>query len=153
MKVIINNVRSCHNVGSIFRTADALGVTEILLCGYTPGPIDKFGLISKPFVKVSLGAENSVKWRRFRSVGGAIKYCKNLGCDVVGLELAEGAIPYTKFKSKQEVALVVGNERRGISKKTLANMDKVIFIPMKGAKESLNVSIAFAVAAFGILES
>jgi tRNA G18 (ribose-2'-O)-methylase SpoU len=153
MRVIINNVRSCHNVGSIFRTADALGVSEILLCGYSPGPIDKFGLPSKPFIKVSLGAENSVKWRKFASVGMAIKYCKGLGCEVVGLELAEGAIPYTKFKSKKEVALVVGNERRGISKMTLARMDKVIFIPMKGAKESLNVSIAFAVAAFGLLES
>lgn len=153
MMVVINNVRSAHNVGSIFRTTDALGDSEISLCGYTPAPLGKFCMPCKPLVKVSLGAEHTVRWEKFRSIGMCIKKLRSTGYKIYALETGNRSVPYFRFKFTSlelaNIALIVGNERRGLSKSVLDKVDGIVSIPMHGSKESLNVAIAFSIAAFG----
>jgi tRNA G18 (ribose-2'-O)-methylase SpoU len=153
MLLILHNIRSVYNVGSIFRTADAAGVTKIILSGYTPAPLDRFKQPRKDFGKVSLGAEKTVPWLQIKNVYAAIKAAKLDGCEVVAVEQAENSALLFDFKPdpKKKLALVLGNEVRGISKATLAKCDAVVEIPMRGKKESLNVSVAAGIAMFALL--
>jgi 23S rRNA (guanosine2251-2'-O)-methyltransferase len=157
MKVLLHNIRSCHNVGSIFRTSDALGVSEIILSGYTPLPIDKYKNPNKAFIKVSLGAESSVSYRKIYSLSKFLDQCLVDGWIIVAMELAEAAVAYTDLNlSSQQydrTILLVGNEKRGLSKAILRRAAKIIMIPMNGKKESLNVSIAFAIGAFHLRDT
>lgn len=146
--VICYNVRSRHNVGSIFRTADAAGVSKIFLCGITPAPPHR------DIEKVSLGAEKYVKWEKCKDAWRVIKRLKKENFQIVSLEQARGAARYDKFKpSKNNVALIIGNEVNGLPKSILKRSDKIIYIPMIGKKESLNVSVAFGIAAYKLNET
>lgn len=148
---ILADIRSVHNVGSIFRTADSAGITKIYLCGITPSPLDRFGRVREEFNKVALGAEQFVPWKESKSVAGVIKKLKRQGFHIVAVEQAKHSVSYaTLRKKKQNIALVVGNEVKGIPKRILSKADTVIEIPMNGGKESLNVSVAFGVVAYGI---
>jgi tRNA G18 (ribose-2'-O)-methylase SpoU len=152
MKVLLQNIRSCHNVGSVFRTADAVGVDEILLGGYTPNPIDKYKDYNKGIAKVALGAEKSVKFRRVHRPGNFLDQEKARGKKIIALEIIDSAINYSQFKLNKgelsNVILLLGNEKRGLSKQVLEKVDVILKIPMLGLKESLNVSVAFAIVAF-----
>lgn len=141
--VICHNIRSRHNVGSIFRTADAAGVSKIFLCGITPSPPHR------DIEKVSLGAEKYVKWEKEKDAWRVIKRLKKENFQIVSLEQVRGAARYDKFKpSKNNIALIIGNEVSGLPKSILKRSDKIIYIPMMGKKESLNVSVAFGIAAY-----
>ena len=146
--VVAHNIRSAFNVGSIFRTADALGVKKIYLCGYTPTPPDE------KIKKVALGAEQSVSFESFKSTASLIKRLKKQKIKIVALEnnLEEG-IDYRKFKPQFPLALVLGNEVNGLSKSILKLVDTIIYLPMVGQKESLNVSVAFGVSGYEIINS
>lgn len=152
MVVIAQNIRSVHNVGSIFRTADAAGVKKIYLCGITPTPQDKFGRTRSDIHKTALGAECLVPWKYEKSITRLITNLKKEGYTIVALEQSPQSIQYTKIKEakNKKIALVLGTETVGISKKILAQADYIIEIPMRGKKESLNVSVAFGIAAFAI---
>jgi 23S rRNA (guanosine2251-2'-O)-methyltransferase len=142
--VICDNIRSLENIGSIFRTADALRVSKIFLCGISGKP---------PHHKISktaLGAENTIPFEYYRQIGRLIDKLKNEKVQIVALEQDKKAISYDKFKPKFPLALIVGNEVKGISKKILQKSDEIIFLPMSGQKESLNVSVAFGVAGYEI---
>lgn len=142
--VICDNIRSLENIGSIFRTSDAIGVSKIFLCGISGKP---------PHHKISktaLGAEEKVPWEYFRQVGRLIDKLKKEGVQIVALEQDKKSINYTKFKPKFPLALIIGNEVEGVSKKILKKANKIIFLPMAGAKESLNVSVAFGIAGYKI---
>ena len=154
MTLILHNIRSVYNVGSIFRTADAAGVSNIILTGYTPGPIDRFKQPRKDFTKVSLGAEKTVHWMQIENVYAAIKALKLDGYEVVAVEQAANSTSLFDFKPdpKKKLALVLGNEVRGISKPTLQKCDAIVEIPMRGKKESLNVSVAAGIAMFVIMK-
>lgn len=144
--VICDNIRSLENIGSIFRTADALGVNKIFLCGICGQP---------PHSKISktaLGAENNVSWEYCRQVWRVVDKLKKEGVFIVALEQAKNSLAYNKFKPKFPMALVIGNEIKGVSRSVLRKADKVIHLPMKGKKESLNVSVAFGVAGYKIRE-
>lgn len=143
--VVLNEVRSVFNVASIFRTADCLGVTDIYLVGYTPGPKDRFGRVRKDFTKVSLGAENTVAFKHFDGIDSALTSLKNEGFLVVAFEIDERAEDYRKIKIKKPLALVFGNEVDGIPKEILGKCDAVAEIPMVGEKESLNVSVSVGI--------
>lgn len=149
--IILDDVRSNFNVGSIFRIADCVGVTKIFLGGYTPSPLDKFGRENKEIKKVALGGETAVLYEKVFSVSRLVKSLKKKGFEIVSLEQADDSVDYKKFKPSQKIAIIVGNEVDGVSKKILKISDKKIEIPMKGKKESLNVSVATAVALFRIL--
>jgi 23S rRNA (guanosine2251-2'-O)-methyltransferase len=146
--LILDNIRSAENVGSLFRTADAAGVEKIFLIGYTPAPIDKFNRPNQKVKKASLGAEQTVDWESVSSLSRLINKLKKQGVMIIGLEQSPGAANYKNLKLQRPWALIVGNEVEGIAKKNLTHCDQVIEIPMSGSKESLNVSVAAGVALF-----
>lgn len=150
MTLVLHNIRSVFNVGSVFRTADAAGVQKIFLTGYTPAPVDRFNLPRKDFAKVSLGAEKTISWSQTKTLAAAIKQLKKEGFYIVAVEQAKSSTPLFNFKKPKSkpLALVLGNEVRGISKQSLALCDEIVEIPMRGAKESLNVSVAAGIAMF-----
>ena len=140
--VVCHNIRSRHNVGSIFRTADGAGVGKVFLCGITPSP-------PHPNIeKVSLGAEKYVEWEKRGDARRVIEKLKKDGFKIISLEQAEGAMRYDKFKPRGDVALIIGNEVKGLPQSILKKSDKIIYIPMFGKKESLNVSVAFGIAIY-----
>ena len=152
--VVLDNIRSAHNVGSMFRTADAFGITEIYLCGTSPTPIDKFNRPRKDIAKVSLGAEKTVPWRYFSSSLRAVNSLKKKGIKILSIEQNENSADIHDIKLYQntDIALVFGNEVGGVSLKILRVSDKIFEIPMCGKKESLNVSVAFGIVVSQIMQ-
>lgn len=146
--VILDNIRSVHNVGSIFRTSDAAGVERIYLCETTPTPVDRFGRARKDMAKVALGAEKTVMWEYAENTIDVVKKLKTEGVKVFGVEQYEGSINYSSVQYPERCAFVFGNEVGGVSLDVLAECDEVIEIPMRGEKESLNVSVAAGVVLF-----
>jgi tRNA G18 (ribose-2'-O)-methylase SpoU len=148
--VIANNIRSLYNVGSIFRTADAFGVSKIFLTGYTGTPLYPVHL--EKISKVALGAETWIPWEKSLTAFAVIRFLRKQfpKITVVGLENNVKAKSLTKFKPKFPLALILGEERQGIAKPLLKLCDAVVEIPMLGKKESLNVSVAFGIAAYEI---
>jgi len=151
---VLGDVRSVHNVGSIFRTADGAGFSKLILCGVTPEPMDRLGRLRQDFAKVALGAERSVLWEKEKTVGSALRRLRNEGFTIIALEQSPGARSCFALPSRlpERVALLVGSETEGIRKRTLRQADCIIEIPMYGAKESLNVSVAFGIAAYALAE-
>ena len=142
--LILPDIRSCHNVGAMFRTADACGVTKIYLVGYTPCP-------PRPQIdKVSLGAELWMPWEQKKSLKVLVKTLKKQGFTIVGLEKNSASKDIGSIPFSYPVALIVGNEVDGIHPDILELCDVVAHIPMYGRKESLNVSIAAGIAMYEI---
>ena len=150
--LILENLRSIENVGSIFRTADGFGVSKIILVGTTPAPLDRFGRKRTDFAKVSLGAEDSMDWEHRKDIGEAIEELKSQGFKIISLEQnPEARKLKSGHKEEKPFALIVGNEVDGISKEALNMSDEIVEIDMMGSKESLNVSVAAGVALFVLL--
>lgn len=146
--VIAHNIRSLHNVGSVFRTADAFGVTKIFLTGYTGRPDEH--LNGSKIAKVALGAEKFVPWEYCKSALSVVKKLKQQKVRIVGLENNVKAYTLSKYRSAFPLALILGEEVKGIGKPLLKLCDDIVEIPMVGKKESLNVSVAFGIAAYEI---
>ena len=139
---LLHNIRSLHNVGSMFRTSDGAGVEKLYLCGET-------GIPPRPEIaKTALGAEESVPWEYWMDAKECIAKLKGKGFRIVALELGPKSVDYRKFVTKVPTCLVVGNEVEGLPRGVLALCDDFIQIPMRGAKESLNVSVAFGIAVY-----
>lgn len=153
--VILQNIRSLHNVGSIFRTADAAGVSKIYLCGITPSPMNKLGILEPKLTKASLGAEKYISWEKHRFPATVIKNLKKDGYKIYAIEQDKKSISYTEVKpiKTEKIALVLGNEVKGLPKNILKLADKILEIPMHGKKESLNVSVAFGIVAFEFVKA
>ena len=152
--LILHNIRSVYNVGSIFRTADTAGVTKIILSGYTPAPVDRFRLPRKDFAKVSLGAEKTIPWVQTKTLAAAIRQLKKENYSITAVEQAKNSTPLFDFKKPKNkpLALLLGNEVKGISKQSLSLCDAIVEIPMRGKKESLNVSVAAGIVMFTLLK-
>lgn len=157
MIAILQNIRSLHNVGSIFRTADAAGVKKLYLCGITPTPTDKFGKIRPQLAKVSLGAEKTVAWEKCRQTSRLIEKLKKSGYKILAIEQNKSSVPYYDINSKisnlKKIALIVGHEIKGLPKEILKKSNAVLEIPMYGKKESLNVAVAFAIVMFHLIRN
>lgn len=151
--VLLHNIRSAHNVGSIFRTADGAGVTEIILSGYTPTPLDRFGRPQKDIAKTALGAEKTIAWSYVKTPFTTIRRKKAEGVHVVGVEQDERSIDYRAFTEDAPTLYLFGNEVRGLSKALCDACDTLVEIPMHGKKESLNVSVAAGVVLFATLKN
>jgi len=176
--IVLHNIRSIHNVASIFRTADAAGVGKVYLCGITPSPIDRFGKPRPDFVKVSLGAEKHIVWGKAGSIARLFVRLKEDDFYIAAIEQHRSAISYSRFhpsvggpdsKFKTlKLALVFGNEVKGLPPSVLRRADKVLEIPIRGktvrcayhpkngpgrsrGKESLNVSVAVGIVAYFFL--
>ncbi len=142
--VICDNIRSLENIGSIFRTADALAVDKIFLTGICGQP---------PHSKISkaaLGAEKNIPWQHHWQVWRVIDDLKKQGVFIVALEQTKRSLIYNKFKPQFPLALVIGNEIKGVSPSVLKRADKIIHLPMLGQKESLNVAVSFGAAGYYI---
>jgi tRNA G18 (ribose-2'-O)-methylase SpoU len=146
--LILDNIRSRENVGSIFRTADAAGVTKIYLCGITPRPPHE------KISKTALGAEDTVDWEYSGQTWRLVDKLKKFGYKILALEQSNKSEDVFKFKipDYERLALIVGNEVSGIGKNILNKCNHVLEIPMVGKKESLNVSVATGVAVFELLK-
>lgn len=149
--LILDNLRSRENVGSIFRTSDGAGVEKIFLCGITPTPPHP------KITKSALGADQNVPWEYHKQTWRLVKKLKSKGSVLLALERFDrltasklGVKSIFKFKPKFPLALIVGNEVRGLNKKILSLADKIIEIPMHGKKESLNVAVATGIALYQI---
>lgn len=139
--IILEDIRSAYNVGAIFRTADASGVSKVFLTGYTPAPIDRFGRPQPEIQKTSLSASATMPWEKVESMSELISRLKSEGVTVAAVELASGSVPLKEFAEPEHVAYIVGNEVDGVAKETLALADVIVELPMLGQKESLNVSV------------
>ncbi len=151
--VVLPDIRSTHNVGSIFRTADAAGVKKVYLCGITPQPVDQFGRKRADISKVALGAEDYIPWEYAKSLVRLIVKLKKQGYIICAVEQSPDSVPYMAFKAPKtaKIALIMGNEVEGLPKQILSRADKILEIPMHGQKESLNVGVAFGVVVFGLI--
>ena len=147
--LILHNIRSAENVGSLFRTADAFGVTRIFLTGYTPAPLDRFKRPVGRIAKTALGAEKTVPWEQ-AEVADVIARLQSDGVCVVALEQDVRSQSVASYIPVSPWALVLGNEVLGIDPHTLALTDVVLEIPMAGQKESLNVAVAAGVALYAL---
>ncbi|MBI5220830.1 MAG: TrmH family RNA methyltransferase [Candidatus Liptonbacteria bacterium] len=156
MILLLHNIRSLHNVGSIFRTADGAGVEKIYLCGYTPAPVDRWGKYRPQISKVALGAEKTISWEKKNGVAAVVRKLRAEGYKIFAVEQDPRSVPYysllpTRY-SLPRVALMFGNEVRGLPPSVLKLADKILEIPMLGRKESLNVSVSVGVVVYGLLE-
>lgn len=135
--VVLDNIRSMHNVGATFRTADAFLVQKIILCGITPQPPHR------EIHKAALGATESVDWSYESDINTTINDLKSQGFEVIGIEQTTNSTMITDFKidNTKKYAVILGNEVEGISDEALQNIDSFIEIPQLGTKHSLNVSV------------
>ncbi len=148
VKVVLHNIRSLYNVGSVFRSCDAFGISEILLSGYTPTPP------RAEITKTAIGAEEFVNWQYREDPAEMIKQLKQDGYVLFGLEQTTDSTPLTRFDPHpfEKICLVMGNEVTGIDDELLSHMDGFVDIPQFGHKHSLNVSVAAAVMLYALLE-
>jgi 23S rRNA (guanosine2251-2'-O)-methyltransferase len=157
LEALLDNIRSAWNVGSIFRTADGLGVSKLYLCGITPTPDNE------AVRKTSLGAEETVAWEYSRNALETAKKLKGEGYRVIALEQDKRAIPITAILPERSKAqskgmltkdvLILGNEVTGVDPGLLDLCDLILHIPMRGHKRSFNVEVAFAIAAYTLAKT
>lgn len=158
--LIVHNVRSAHNVGSMLRTADGLGINKVYLTGYTPYPaMEKdsrlphiAAKVDRQIQKTALGAEKSVDWNHSDDIYALLYDLKSAGHQIVALEQTKKALPISKFKPAQDIALIIGSEVGGLDKAVLDMCDTHIQIPMSGKKESFNVAVAAAIALYHLVD-
>ncbi len=150
--VLFHNIRSAYNVGALFRTADGAGVSKIYLSGYTPTPIDRFGRPQKEIAKTALGAEKIVEWEYAKNPATIIKKLRNNQWTILGVEQDTRAVDYRSVKLAKPTLFIFGSEVRGMSKSLRDQCDTLLEIPMRGAKESLNVSVAAGIILYHVCD-
>lgn len=154
--LIAHNLRSCHNVGSLLRTAEGLGVHKVFLTGYTPYPtfdgdkrLPHLALkLDKQITKTALGAEKTQAWEHYNDLSIVINKLREEGCTLAAIEQAPNSIPLPEFEVPDKIALLVGREVEGVEPEVLAECDVVLEIPMFGQKESFNVVQAAAMGLY-----
>lgn len=148
VSLILDNIRSAYNVGSIFRTADSALADKIILCGYTPCPPHS------EVLKTALGATESVPWEYYPKITDAIIAEKKAGKKVIALEITDTPRLYTELKAEDyPMSLVLGNELSGVCDEALELCDSAIEIPMYGVKHSLNVGVSTGIALYEAVRS
>ncbi len=146
--LVLVNIRSVYNVGSLFRTAECFGVQHLCLVGYTPHPKDRFGRMRADLAKVALGAEQTLSWSSHDTLDEALRLCKKQHLSIIGLEQDSQARTLETCTLDRPCALVLGEEVSGLTTVERAQCDMLVEIPLYGRKESLNVSVAGALALY-----
>lgn len=147
-QVIFHNIRSAHNVGAMFRTAEGAGVAKVWLTGYTPRPLDRFGRSVPEIAKTALGAEKLVPWEGRDNIHALVAELQVAGTLVVAIEQVPQAVSIYQFTPPVSVVYIFGNETTGIPADVVAVADRVVAIPMRGQKESLNVTTTAGIVLF-----
>ncbi len=139
--IVLDNIRSCHNIGSVFRTADALLIEKIFLCGFTATPPNK------EIHKTALDAEKTVEWEYVEETETAVHRLKSSGYQIFAVEQVENSIPLTRFNVEKSVriALIFGNEVKGVQQSVINQCDGAIEIPQFGTKHSFNISVSVGI--------
>lgn len=147
--IVLDNIRSMHNVGSVFRTADAFLLEKIYLCGYTPQPPHR------DIHKTALGSTETVEWKYFDKTVDAVNSLKNDGYKIVAVEQVENSIALNKFSfdENSKLAVIFGNEVKGVDEEILKLCDSCIEIPQWGMKHSLNISVAAGIVLWEIVRT
>lgn len=147
--VVLENVRSAYNVGSVFRTADAFLLESIYLCGYTAFPPHK------EIRKTALGAEDTVEWKHYKQIGDALADLKERGYRIYAVEQTENSLKLNKvdFGKEEKIALIMGNEVTGVEQSTIALSDGSVEIPQMGMKHSLNISVAAGIVLWELVRT
>lgn len=156
LALVVHNVRSAHNVGSLIRTAEGLGLTKVYLTGYTPYPATANDArlphvaerAGRQISKTALGAEKSLNWEHCAEFSMAAGRLRDEGYKIAGLEQAKSSLDITEFRPAPKMALVVGREVDGLEQEILSDCDTILEIPMAGQKESFNVAAAAAMALY-----
>lgn len=159
--LIAHNIRSCHNVGALLRTADGLGIEKVYLTGYTPFPLGTFDArlphlaakIDAQIHKTALGAEKTVTWEHGDAIEPVLENLKNDGYTIAALEQDKRSVNLTTFLPEDKIALIAGREVEGVEPEVLAACDTILEIPMVGTKESYNVASAAAMALYHLIFS
>ena len=146
--IILDDIRSLHNIGSVFRTSDAFAIEKIMLCGITAQPPHR------EIQKTALGATESVEWRHWDSCIDCVKELQSSGYRVYGVEQVAGSSNLAEFQfpTKSKVALVFGNEVKGVSQSVLDICDEFLEIPQNGTKHSLNISVSVGVVLWELVK-
>lgn len=152
IELILLDIRSTYNVGAMFRTADAVGVSRITLAGITPAPLDRFGRPRADIAKSALGSEMAMPWKAVANIVSHLTKLKKKGYQIIAIEQSKDSIDYKKITAAGNVAVIMGNEVGGIPPKILKKCDIIAEIPMRGMKESLNVSVSCGIALFRMLD-
>ena len=147
--IVLENIRSMYNVGSVFRTADAFLIEAIFICGYTAQPP------RKEIDKTALGATETVRWKYFSKANEAIEELRNDGFKVFAIEQVDKSISLEKFDrlDADKIAVVFGNEVSGVDEETILRCDGCIEIPQFGMKHSLNISVAAGIVLWEIVRT
>lgn len=153
---MVHDVRSAHNVGSLLRTADGLGLDAVYMTGFTPYPespdddrpphIRK--KMSDAIAKTALGAEKTIRWQHYRDIQECLEELTAAGFSIAALEQTPKAKNISDYKPKGDIALIAGNEVKGLDSKSLSLVKNQLYLPMLGSKESFNVAIAAAIALY-----
>lgn len=154
--LVAHNLRSCHNVGSLLRTAEGLGIERVYLTGYTPYPLHKndtrmphlANKIAKQINKTALGAETMINWQHDELIDNILAHLRSEGFTIAAIEQADNAVPLPGYQPPQKIALLVGREVEGIEPEVLVACDIILEIPMFGQKESFNVVQAAAMGMY-----
>jgi 23S rRNA (guanosine2251-2'-O)-methyltransferase len=150
--LIIHDIRSVHNVGALFRTADSVGIDRIIISGYSPMPLDRFGRVRSDMAKSALGAELSVPWEYSENIIETLSQLKNDGYVVVGLEQDSRSVDYKTITKSENMVFLPGTETTGLPPGLLEMCDIIAEIPMHGIKESLNVSVSAGILLYRVLD-
>lgn len=155
--LILHNIRSSYNVGAIFRSSDGAGVAKIYLTGYTPSPYHASKetyptKAQKMISKTALGAEKFIPWEKKKNINLILDKLKKEGVNILALEQSKKSVDVYKFRPNFPSVLILGNEVKGMDRKILKKADVILEIPMRGKKESLNVSVAAGIAVYQILK-
>ena len=150
--LMLHDIRSVYNVGALFRTADAIGITSIILSGYSPTPIDRFGRRRPDMAKSALGSEQAIPWEYVDDPLFKIQELKEAGYQIVGVEQDERSVDYKTVEKADRMVFVLGTETTGMIPELVQLCDTVVEIPMNGMKESLNVSVAAGIVLYRILD-
>ncbi len=154
--LIVNDIRSAHNVGALFRTASGAGVEKIILCGVTQAPASEGKIFltkaEKELAKTALGAETEIPYE-VQGVDEAIDSLKQADYYIIGLEQHTDSLPYTTVPPTAKIALLIGTEVTGIPEELQKECDALYEIPMHGKKNSLNVSVATGIALYALCEN
>ena len=144
IRIILDDIRSMSNIGSVFRTSDAFRIEELILCGISGRPPHR------EIQKTALGATDSVKWSYEENVLDAIDHCKKDGYMILSAEQSENSIAVDKMPTFKKVAIILGNEVNGVSQAAIDSSDAVVEIPQDGTKHSLNISVATGIVLWEI---
>jgi 23S rRNA (guanosine2251-2'-O)-methyltransferase len=147
--LVLDNVRSLLNVGSVFRTCDAFRLEALYLCGITGKPPDR------EIAKTALGATESVAWKYFKTTSDAVRELKEKGYSVHAVEQAEGAVPLQEFRKKinGNAAMIFGNEVKGVDQEVINSCDGVVEIPQSGTKHSLNIAVSAGIVCWELFRA